>query len=195
VARSSGGSAGAVVTGLVAAALAVVGFFAYQAAAAPDRVDRGGAHAAGGGASGASHSPSPEPSASATPPSRVLPDHSGTGRRVVYGLQAQRVWLVGADGTVQRTFKVWPSTVDPAPGPHQVTSRSAQVTGSDGVPVEHVVRFARAEGTTVGFSAATNGSAPSLDPTKKTGGVREKRADGAAMWTFATTGTKVVVVP
>jgi hypothetical protein len=194
VARSSGGSAGTVVTGLVAAALAVVGFFAYQAAAAPDRVHRGGTHAAGGPQE-ASTSPSPGPSVSRTPQRSVLPDHSGTGRRVVYALERQRVWLVDADGEVRRTFEVWPSTVDPAPGQYTVTSRSAQVTGSDGVPVEHVVRFASVQGTTVGFSAATDGSAPDLDPSRKTGGVREKRDDGTAMWTFATKGTKVVVVP
>jgi hypothetical protein len=35
----------------------------------------------------------------------------------------------------------------------------------------------------------------SPDPTKKTGGVRMKRADGDAMWVFATIGSKVVVVP
>ncbi len=182
-------------TGLVAAALAVVGFFAYQAAAAPDRVDRRGAHTAGGGPQEGSKSPSPEPSAPATPTRRTLPDHSGTGRRVVYALQRQRVWLVDADGGVLRTFEVWPSTVDPAPGPYQVTSRSARVTGSDGVPVEHVVRFASVQGTTVGFSAATDGSAPELDPSKKTGGVREKRDDGTAVWNFTTKPTKVVVVP
>lgn len=182
-------------TGLVAAALAVVGFFAYQAAAAPDRVDRGGATHAPGGPGEPSKSPGPEPSGSATPQRRVLPDHSGTGRHVVYALQRQRVWLVGADGDVLRTYEVWPSTVDPEPGSYAVTSRSAQVTGSDGEPVEHVVRFTSVQGTTIGFSAALDGSAPDLDPAKKTGGVREKRDDGTAMWKFAKAGTKVVVVP
>jgi hypothetical protein len=183
-----------VVTGLVAAALAVVGFFAYQAAAAPDRVDRKGARSDGGPAE-AKGSPTAEPSGAATPQARLLPDHSGTGRRVVYALQRHRVWLVGADGGVLRTYEIWPSTVDPAPGPYQVTSRSAKVTGSDGVPVEHVVRFAKVRGTTIGFSAALDGSAPELDPGRRTGGVREKPDDGAAMWRFATAGTKVVVVP
>lgn len=35
----------------------------------------------------------------------------------------------------------------------------------------------------------------SPDPKRKTGGVRMKRADGNAMWAFATVGAKVVVVP
>lgn len=181
-------------TGLVAAALAVLGFFAYQAAAAPDRVDRGAAQSAGGPQE-PSTSPTPEPSASPTPVHHALPEQSGSGRRVVYALKQHRVWLVGTDGEVRRSYEVWPSTVDPAPGTYTVTSRSAQVTGSDGVPVEHVVRFASVQGTTVGFSASLDGSAPELDPAKRTGGVREKRDDGTAMWEFATKGTKVVVVP
>ena len=75
------------------------------------------------------------------------------------------------------------------------SSRSKRVTGSDGVPVEHVVRFASVDGTVIGFSAALDGSVPQLDPKVRTGGVRETRADGAAMWRFATIGRKVVVVP
>ena len=49
----------------------------------------------------------------------------------------------------------------------------------------------------VGFSAAVDGStapAPAPDPTVRTGGIREARADGDAMWTFATIGRTVVVV-
>lgn len=61
--------------------------------------------------------------------------------------------------------------------------------------MEHVVRFASVDGTAIGFSAAVDGSAPVLDPTERTGGIRETRADGAAMWKFATIGRTVVVVP
>ena len=77
---------------------------------------------------------------------------------------------------------------------YQVTSRSGRITGSDGVPIEHVVRFANVDDVSVGFSAAVDGSMPSPDPRGPTGGVRMKRADGNAMWTFATVGAKVVVV-
>ncbi|BFO14553.1 hypothetical protein SHKM778_09410 [Streptomyces sp. KM77-8] len=113
----------------------------------------------------------------------------------MYALDKDRVWLVGENGTVRRTFGVSPSTVDPRPGTYRVTSRSGSVTGSDGVQIEHVVRFASAEGTTIGFSAAVDGSAPQLDPEERTGGIRETRADGKAMWKFATIGRPVVVVP
>lgn len=57
------------------------------------------------------------------------------------------------------------------------------------------MRFASVDDVAIGFSAATNGVLASPDPEKKTGGVRMKRADGDAMWTFATIGSKVVVLP
>ncbi|GGP91032.1 hypothetical protein GCM10010249_06300 [Streptomyces roseolilacinus] len=182
--------------GLTAAALAAVGFLAYQASATAPADLRSGAKATG----------SPSPSASAAPsapgaPGKpaddalALPPGSGSGERVVYALADRRVWLVDESGKVIRTFPVMPSAVSPAPGTYAVTSRSGTVRGSDGVQVEHVVRFATVEGVTVGFSAAVDGSMSSPDPTRRTGGVRMARADGDALWTFATVDAKVVVVP
>ncbi|GHH78628.1 hypothetical protein GCM10018793_29600 [Streptomyces sulfonofaciens] len=176
--------------GLTVAAVAGVGFLAYQASAnAPDHFGAPGpgAHASPGAT--AHHAPRHRKDPAA------LPAHSGSGERIVYGLRADRVWLVGAGDHVQRTFTVRPSTVDPAPGTFTVTSRSAVVTGSDGVPIEHVVRFTAVDGVTIGFSAAVDGSTPEPDPARKTGGIRETRADGTALWDFADIGARVVVVP
>ncbi|MFF8288320.1 hypothetical protein ACF068_03665 [Streptomyces sp. NPDC016309] len=186
MARSSSGF----VAGLTVAALAAVGFLAYQASAtvpadlaAPAPAASVSAPAPGG---------APERPAD---PVLALPKQSGSGVRVVYALGARRVWLVGEKNAVTRTFAVMPSTVNPAPGTYAVTSRSGSVAGSDGVRIEHVVRFTNVEGVTVGFSAAVDGSMASPDPTRRTGGIRMKRADGDAMWTFATVNSKVVVVP
>ncbi|MDH2389526.1 MULTISPECIES: hypothetical protein [Streptomyces] len=189
MARSSSG----MVAGLTAAALAAVGFLAYQASAsAPD--DLGEARtpsvSPSPGASGAPGGP-----AAGKPDPTVLPADSGTGVRVVYALKDRRVWLVDDKNEAIRTFEVMPSTVSPQPGAYSVTSRSGSVTGSDGVPIEHVVRFASVDGVTVGFSAAVDGSTAAPDPSKKTGGVRMARADGDAVWRFATIGSKVVVLP
>lgn len=185
-----GSNAAAVVAGLTAAALAVVGFFAYQANAAHDRVKADSSNA-----SGSSSQPS-ESSESKKKQKKdiTLPAFSGTGERVVYDLGRNRVWLMEAGQEVKRTFRVRPSTVDPKPGTYKVESRAAHVTGSDGVPVENVVRFASSQGTAIGFSAALDGSMPKPEPGQSTGGIRERRADGEAMWLFATIGTKVVVV-
>ncbi|WP_405691888.1 hypothetical protein [Streptomyces sp. NBC_00057] len=177
--------------GLTAAALAAVGFLAYQASAnAPDSV--------------AAPKPKVSSSAPATghekpkakKPPAALPAVSGSGKRVVYALEDRQVWLVDAAGDVTRTFEVMPSALNPRPGTYQVGTRSGPATeGSDGVMIEHVVRFAMADGVAVGFSAALDGSMESPDPSLKTGGVRMSRADGDAMWEFATVRTKVVVVP
>ncbi|MFD7013772.1 hypothetical protein [Streptomyces sp. NPDC059161] len=189
VARSSSGF----VAAITVAALAVVGFLAFQASAsAPPAADLA--------APGTSASPSVKPSkapAAGSPNNRVdlsVPANSGTGVRVVYALGAKRVWLVGVTKT-PKTFEVMPSTISPKPGTYVVTSRSGNVTGSDGVAVEHVVRFASSENVAIGFSAAVDGSLASPKTEKKTGGIRMKRADGNAMWTFATVNSKVVVVP
>lgn len=180
------GTSSMIVAGLTAAALATVGVLAHQAAAnVPPELRHPAA-----GAAGAVRKALPDRGHPA-----ALPARSGAGKRVVYSLKADRVWLVEEAGTVRRTFGVSPSTVDPGPGVYRVTSRSGKVTGSDGVPIEHVVRFADVDGTAIGFSAAVDGSAPVLDPRERTGGIRETRADGAAMWTFATIGRTVVVVP
>ena len=90
MARSSSG----IVAGLTAAALAAVGFLAYQASAnAPDQLGqprepparRRPPH----GAAGAKPKPSTR---------RRCPPTPAPGVRVVYALGDRRVWLVGADG-------------------------------------------------------------------------------------------------
>ncbi|MGV9879332.1 hypothetical protein [Streptomyces sp. NPDC003006] len=181
--RSSSGF----VAGLTAVALAAVGFLAYQASAnVPDSLSK---------------RPEKSPAASAprAPKDKArptaVPADSGAGERVVYSLRDDRVWLVEPSGKVRITFQVTPGSVDPAPGTYRVGSRSGSVTGTDGVPIEHVVRFTSVDGITIGFSAAVDGSTPKPDPSKKTGGIRESRAHGNAMWEFALHGKKVVVVP
>lgn len=175
------------VTALTAAAFMTVGYLAYQASATvPPGLGR--TQVTGTPASGAAKAPRDGRHPDA------LPARSGRGERVVYSVDDDRVWLVGADNRVRRTFKVTPSTVDPLPGTYAVTSRSSRVTGSDGVPVEHVVRFTSVQGVVIGFSAAVNGSTAKPDPKERTGGIRQTRADGDAMWQFATIGEQVVVV-
>ncbi|MEU1485235.1 hypothetical protein [Streptomyces sp. NPDC005752] len=184
VARGSSG----IVAGLTAAAVAAVCFLAYQASAnAPDSVAAPSAQTSG---------PTAAPSAKPKPTKEPLavPGDSDAGARVVYALKDRRVWIVDDAEKALRTFRVMPSTVSPLPGVYRVTSRSGSIKGSDGVLIEHVVRFASVDDVVVGFSAAQDDSMASPDPTAKTGGVRMKRADGDALWTFATVGAKVVVV-
>jgi hypothetical protein len=176
------------VAGLTVAALAAVAFLAYQASAnVPDTLGKSSAPKAASSTAGGAPAQKKDPLA--------VPASSGAGKRVVYALHDRRVWLVGPTGQSTRTFPVVPSTVSPPPGAYTVTSRSSQVKGSDGVLIEHVVRFAKVGDVAVGFSAAVSGKIVPPDPALKTGGVRTKRADGDAMWTFATIASKIVVVP
>ncbi|MEV0097398.1 hypothetical protein [Streptomyces sp. NPDC050738] len=184
--RSSSG----MVAGLTAAAVAVVAFLAYQASAnAPDDL------AAPTGTVSTTKTPPGASKKPGTPTALPLPLGSGGGMRVVYSVGSKHVWLTNSSGKATRGFAVMPSTVNPPAGTYRVGSRSGSITGSDGVAIEHVVRFATIDGVTVGFSAAVNGAMSSPDPNRKTGGIRMAPADGDAMWPFATIGTKVVVVP
>ncbi|MFD8821725.1 hypothetical protein ACFV1C_05055 [Streptomyces sp. NPDC059605] len=186
----SRGSSG-IVAGLTAAALVAVGVLAYQASAnVPDNLAAPRPKTSAS-ASATEHA---EPKEKKSRPT-ALPAGSGTGQRVVYALADRRVWLVDAAGKATRTFEVMPSSLNPLPGTYRVSTRSGAPTkGSDGVMIEHVVRFAVVGDAVVGFSAAVDGSMESPDPTLKTGGVRMSRDDGDAMWKFAMVGTKVVVV-
>lgn len=182
---------GSIVTALTCAALAMIGVLAWQADAAPDH--------AGKPKAGAAHGKDPQHDAAARRAAArkaalALPLRSGQGRRVVYALARHRVWLVAADESVTRTFAVVPGTVAPLPGGYSVNYRQPSITGTDGVPVEDIVHFSVTNGTPIAFDSAVDGSLPTPDPSRKTGGIRERLADGQAMWTFATTGTKVVVV-
>ncbi|WFB07913.1 hypothetical protein LRS74_13275 [Streptomyces sp. LX-29] len=188
MARSSTGTA---VAALTAAALAGVGFLAYQAdATAPDHPTV--ARADGSGDRGKDDA---EDKRKDKASAKKLPADSGNGRRVVYDLDAKRVWLVGADERVMRSYRVSPSSVNPDPDTYAVSSRAQGLVGSDGVQIEHVVVFHQENGVVFGFSAAVDGSTPNPDSPKKTGGIRAAREDGSALWDFAVTETKVVVVP
>ncbi|MCM2426707.1 hypothetical protein [Streptomyces sp. RKAG337] len=178
---------GTLVTGLTAAALAVIAVLAVQASGS----------AADHPVTARPSSPAATaPTAKVPPVTKVpaLPANTGSGKRVVYGLAAKRVWLVNGANKVLRTYVVAPGSVDPAPGRYKVTSRTARGTGGDGIAIEHVVRFATVGSTVIGFSAAVDASMPSPDPQKKTGGIRETPADGDELWKLAVIDTRIVVV-
>ncbi|MFB7662485.1 hypothetical protein ACFC1R_00850 [Kitasatospora sp. NPDC056138] len=190
------------VTGLTVGALAVIGLLAFQADGAQSRA-LAAKPSASGSSTGGGPSTAPTTGADQAPPQ--LPAASGTGRRVVYSLGSHAVWLVDPKKTppVQAAFRVTPGTADPTAGDYTVYSRTATTTGTDGLRIEHVVRFAQQNGTVFGFSAAVDTpsaspapTAPPTDPSKpRTGGIRSARTDGQTLWDFAPSGTKVVVVP
>ncbi|WP_328502694.1 hypothetical protein OG828_28280 [Streptomyces sp. NBC_00457] len=172
------------VAALTVGAIAAVTVLAVQA-------DKGPRPTATAARPSASASASPKPSASAP---AAIPDGSGTGRRIVYSLGLRRVWLVDESDAARRTFAVWPGTVAPDPGSYSVVSRRDATTGSDGVAIENIVYFATKSGLNIAFSNAVDGSSPPPASGTQTGGIRMRKADGSAVWTFGSTGTTVVVV-
>ncbi|GAB2880421.1 hypothetical protein GCM10027074_55840 [Streptomyces deserti] len=175
------------VTGLTVGAVAAVAVLAVQADQGPHPTAT-----AARPSSSASASAEPRPKESAP---AVVPDDSGTGRRIVYSLGRKRVWLVDASDATRRTFAVWPGTVSPDPGTYAVSKRTEATIGSDGVQVEHILYFTAKNGLSIAFSNAVDGSSPRPAASgTQTGGIRMPKADGSALWAFGTTGTSVVVV-
>lgn len=148
-------------------------------------------------------SPSSAPTGSAAAAVGVPPD-SGTGRRAVFSQSEQRVWIVDADGTVERTYLVSGSVEDNLqPGTYSVYSRSRHAYGvQDSGRMQYFVRFARGSdtGAAIGFhSIPVKDGSPvetvaQLGTPLSHGCIRQKMSDAIAMWNFAHDGTKVVVV-
>ena len=68
---------------------------------------------------------------------------SGAGMRIVYAINGQRVWLIGSDGVVVRTYRVSGRLDRPLPGEYAVYSRSRNTTSYTGdESMEYMVRFA-----------------------------------------------------
>ncbi|WP_017934870.1 L,D-transpeptidase [Nocardioides sp. Iso805N] len=163
--------------------------------------DAGSASAGSSAASGSSSSSAPAVSADAD---TALPAGSGTGKRAVFSQTEQRVWIVGSDGTVERTYPVSGSDEDNlVAGTYHVYGKSRWAVGIDDSGVmQYFVRFAHGtdNGASIGFhSIPTKGGKPlqtvaQLGQRLSHGCIRQKTDDAIAMWDFASVGTEVVVV-
>lgn len=154
----------------------------------------------------ASSGPSPAGASTARSTSQQalpkLPLHSGHGRRIVFDQSEQRVWLVGADGDVKRSYLVTGSKWDNLrPGSYQVSSKTRQArTYRGGGTFEYFVKFTQGRSAAIGFHAVTvrnNGTLvytrEDLGTARTPGCVEAMRADAAALWRFAPVGTPVEV--
>jgi hypothetical protein len=136
------------------------------------------------------------------PATVALPDGSGQGRRIVFDVSAQRVWLVDADDRVERTYLVSGSLTDNLdPGSYDVYSKSRYAVGVDDSGVmQYMVRFAHGDHAAIGFHdiPALNGrfvqTRAQLGTPRSHGCVRQWRPDARALWRFAGVGTPVVVL-
>jgi lipoprotein-anchoring transpeptidase ErfK/SrfK len=135
-------------------------------------------------------------------PTRPLPTDSGHGRRVVFDQSEQRVWLVAADGSVARTYRVTGSNRgNVSPGFYRVKSRTRYArTFRGGGTLEYFVRFTMGRRAPIGFHSVTmlnNGrlvyTRADLGTPHTPGCVEAWRNDARALWNFAPVGTPVVV--
>lgn len=164
----------------------------------------------------ATHSPSAQTPSAQTSPAQTssektssetgpVPAHSGTGRRVVFDLSGQRVWLVapGAAGEekVLSTYLVSGSlTANLSVGTYAVYSRSRRALGIDDSGVmQYFVRFTRGDRAAIGFHSIPTKDGRPLQSTAQLGTpqshgcIRQALADARRLWDFAPVGTKVVV--
>jgi len=146
-----------------------------------------------------SQAPTPAPSAETTSP--ALPSDSGSGKRVVFDISDQRVWLVDKGDEVRRTYLVSGSLTDNLdPGTYAVYSRSRHAVGIDDSGVmEYFTRFTRGVNAAIGFHSIPTKNGRPLQTEKQLGTpqshgcIRQATPDAKRLWAFAPVGTKVVV--
>jgi lipoprotein-anchoring transpeptidase ErfK/SrfK len=125
------------------------------------------------------------------------------GKRIVYSVSGQRVWLVDANNHVASTYPVSGDPTQPAPGTYHVYSRARWTVSSVGEGhMQFMVRFTRGKktGAPIGFhdipqlrSGSYVQSERQLGQPLSAGCIRQAHKDAAALWTFAPVGTTVVV--
>lgn len=142
--------------------------------------------------------PTPNPESAVT----QLPSDTGVGKRVVFDISAQRVWLVDDADEVVRTYLVSGSLTDNLkPGDYHVYSRSRWAVGVDDSGVmQYFVRFAHGRHAAIGFHSIPTKhghrlqSVAQLGTPQSHGCVRQRLADARRMWRFAPVGTDVRVI-
>lgn len=133
----------------------------------------------------------------------ALPVGSGSGKRVVFDMSEQRVWLVDGKDQVRRDYLVSGSRLgNLGPGRYEVFSRSEQaVSYTYEETMRFMVRFAHGQQASIGFhdiprnqSGRPVQTRAQLGKALSAGCIRQARPDALALWRFAPIGTSVVVV-
>ena len=137
-----------------------------------------------------------------TPPGPPAPANSGTGRRIVYSVNQQRVWTVESNNTVSHFWKVSGRLGSPPVGTYTIQSRSP-MSSAGSLRLPYMQRFYKARsGKWIGFHGIPlrpNGTPIQTDAQLGTplshGCVRMNQTDVKTLWDWAPLGTTVVVLP
>ena len=135
---------------------------------------------------------------------RPLPAASGTGRRIVYAERAAHLWIVAADGTVLRDYKVTGRIDRPRAGSYRVWSKSERTSNpKERLTFDLMVRFARGyTGAPIGFHTIprTYAGTPIQSESQlgtavgRGGCVRQSRIDAEWLYHWVRVGDTVVVL-
>ncbi|HYI52967.1 MAG TPA: L,D-transpeptidase [Microlunatus sp.] len=145
--------------------------------------------------------PTPTQAPTAETTSNALPSDSGTGKRVVFDISDQRVWLVDKGDEVRRSYLVSGSLTDNLdPGTYAVYSRSRHAVGiNDSGVMEYFIRFTRGVNAAIGFHSIPTKNGRPLQTEKQLGTpqshgcIRQATRDAKRLWAFAPVSRKVVV--
>ncbi|GAB3421603.1 L,D-transpeptidase [Flindersiella endophytica] len=147
----------------------------------------------------------PDPTDSKADPAQPLPAGSGSGKRVVYTLAGNHVWLVDAENQVVRSYLVSGTRFGQVkPGNYDVLRKKRYTTSYHGTErMEFMVTFTEGQNAAIGFHnipVRIADDKPVQTPAQlgqslSDGCVRQKQEDAAFLWQFSQVGTPVIVVP
>jgi hypothetical protein len=145
--------------------------------------------------------PSPGETGATTTTGVPLPVDSGTGKRVVFDISDQRVWLVDGTEEVLSSYLVSGSLTDNLnAGTYAVYSRSRWAVGiDDSGAMQYFTRFTRGANAAIGFHSIPTKDGhlvqtrAQLGTPQSHGCIRQALPDAKRLWDFAPVGTKVVV--
>mgnify|MGYP003326172833 CR=1 FL=1 len=132
----------------------------------------------------------------------LAPPNSGTGRRIVYSVSAQRVWTVEANGAVSHFWKVSGRRGTPPPGTYAIVSRTP-MSYSGTLRLPWMQRFYKGAADRLwagfhGIPLRPDGtpieSDAQLGIPLSHGCVRMNQTDVKTLWDWAPLGTAVVVL-